>query len=40
MRNKSNNKRFRIDGVGTFQMKVGLKTKYDEEGNPIKPFCD
>jgi len=31
------NKRFRIDGVGTFQMKVGLKTKYDEEGNPIKP---
>ncbi len=36
-----NNKRFRIDGVGTFQMKVGLKTKYDEEGNPIKPhFTD
>lgn len=35
------NKRFRIDGVGTFQMKVGLKTKYDEEGNPIKPhFTD
>ena len=31
------NKRFRIDGLGTFQMKVGLKTKYDEEGNPIKP---
>ena len=30
------NKRFRIDGLGTFQMKVGLKTKYDEEGNPIK----
>jgi hypothetical protein len=36
-----NNKRFRIDGIGTFQMKVGLKTKYDEEGNPIKPhFTD
>ena len=32
-----NNKRFRIDGVGTFQMKVGLKTKHDEEGNPVKP---
>ena len=31
------NKRFRIDGVGTFQMKVGLKMQYDEEGNPIKP---
>ena len=31
------NKRFRIDGVGTFQMKVGLKMLYDEEGNPIKP---
>ena len=31
------NKRFRIDGVGTFQMKVGLKIQYDEEGNPIKP---
>lgn len=31
------NKRFRIDGLGTFQMKVGLKTKYDEEGNPLKP---
>ena len=31
------NKRFRIDGLGTFQMRVGLKTKYDEEGNPIKP---
>lgn len=31
------NKRFRIDGVGTFQMKVGLKKQYDEEGNPIKP---
>lgn len=35
------NMRFRIDGVGTFQMKVGLKTKFDEEGNPIKPhFTD
>jgi hypothetical protein len=35
------NKRFRIDGIGTFQMKVGLITKYDEEGNPIKPhFTD
>lgn len=32
-----NNRRFRIDGIGTFQMKVGLKTKYDEEGNPVKP---
>ena len=31
------NRRFRIDGIGTFQMKVGLKTKYDEEGNPVKP---
>lgn len=31
------NKRFRIDGLGTFQMRVGLKTKYDEDGNPIKP---
>lgn len=30
------NKHFRIDGLGTFQMKVGLKTKYDEEGNPVK----
>ncbi len=36
-----NNMRFRIDGIGTFQMKVGLKTQYDEEGNPIKPhFTD
>ena len=35
------NKRFRIDGIGTFQMKVGLITKHDEEGNPIKPhFTD
>ena len=35
------NKRFRIDGIGTFQMRVGLKTNYDEEGNPIKPhFTD
>ena len=35
------NRRFRIDGLGTFQMKVGLKTRYDEEGNPIKPhFTD
>lgn len=35
------NKRFRIDGLGTFQMKVGLATKYDEEGNPVKPhFTD
>lgn len=31
------NKRFRIDGLGTFQMKVGLKMKYDENGNPLKP---
>lgn len=31
------NRRFRIDGLGTFQMKVGLKMKYDEEGNPVKP---
>jgi nucleoid DNA-binding protein len=31
------NKRFRIDGLGTFQMKVGLKMKYDKEGNPLKP---
>lgn len=31
------NRRFRIDGIGTFQMKVGLKMKYDEEGNPVKP---
>ncbi len=36
-----NNNRFRIDGIGTFQMKVGLKVKYDDEGNPIKPhFTD
>ena len=31
------NHRFRIDGLGSFQMKVGLKMKYDEEGNPVKP---
>ena len=31
------NQRFRIDGIGTFQMKMGLKTKQDEEGNPVKP---
>ena len=31
------NRRFRIDGLGTFQMKVGLKMKFDEEGNPVKP---
>lgn len=30
------NRRFRIDGLGTFQMKVGLKEKTDDEGNPIK----
>jgi len=30
------NKRFRIDGLGTFQMKVGLKTKVDDEGNEVK----
>lgn len=36
-----NNRRFRIDGLGTFQMKVGLKMQYDEEGNPVKPhFTD
>ena len=36
-----NNNRFRIDGIGTFQMKVGLKTKNDEDGNSIKPhFTD
>ena len=35
------NKRFRIDGLGTFQMKVGLKMRYDENGNPLKPhFTD
>ena len=35
------NRRFRLDGIGTFQMKVGLITKHDEEGNPIKPhFTD
>lgn len=31
-----NNHRFRIDGLGTFQMKVGLKQQLDEEGNPVK----
>ncbi len=31
-----NNHRFRIDGLGTFQMKVGLKQQLDEEGNPLK----
>ena len=31
------NNRFRINGLGTFQMKVGLKTKTDEMGNDIKP---
>lgn len=31
------NHRFRIDGLGSFQMKVGLKMKYDDEGNPVKP---
>ena len=31
------NHRFSIDGLGSFQMKVGLKMKYDEEGNPLKP---
>lgn len=31
-----NNKRFRIDGIGTFQMKVGLKSTTDEEGTPTK----
>ena len=30
-----NNHRFRIDGLGTFQMKVGLKQQLDEEGNPV-----
>ena len=36
-----NNKRFRIDGLGPFQMKVGLKMQYDEDGNPVKPhFTD
>lgn len=35
------NKRFRIDGIGTFQIRVGLKTTFDDEGNPIKPhFTD
>lgn len=31
-----NNKRFRIDGIGTFQMKVGLKNTTVEEGTPTK----
>lgn len=31
------NRRFRIDGLGTFQMKVGFKTKTDDEGNLLKP---
>ena len=31
-----NNHRFRIDGLVTFQMKVGLKQQLDEEGNPVK----
>ena len=31
-----NNKRFRIDGIGTFQMKVGLKNSTDEDGTPTK----
>jgi nucleoid DNA-binding protein len=36
-----NNRRFRIDGIGTFQIKVGLKVRTDEQGNPIKPhFTD
>ena len=35
------NKRFRIDGLGTFQIKVGLKTRTDEAGTPLKPhFTD
>lgn len=33
-----NNHRFRINGLGTFQMKVGLKNKTDENGNSIKPY--
>jgi nucleoid DNA-binding protein len=31
-----NNKRFRIDGIGTFQMKVGLKNTTDENGTSMK----
>ena len=31
------NRRFRIDGIGTFQMKVGLKADADEAGNVVKP---
>lgn len=31
-----NNYKFRIDGIGTFQMKVGFKTKDDENGTPLK----
>ena len=30
------NRRFRIDGLGTFQIKVGFKTKDDEDGTPLK----
>lgn len=30
------NHRFRIDGLGTFQLKVGLKALTDEEGNTVK----
>ena len=30
------NHRFRIDGLGTFQMKVGLKQPVDDEGNAVK----
>ncbi len=36
------NRRFRIDGLGTFQMKVGFKAKTDDEGNnSVRPvFTD
>ena len=30
------NRRFRIDGIGTFQMKVGLSADVDDEGNTQK----
>ena len=32
-----NNRRFRIDGIGTFQMKMGLSADVDEDGNTSKP---
>ena len=32
-----NNRRFRIDGIGTFQMKVALSDDVDDEGNTSRP---